>query len=82
MCFHGAPRHVELTGDLVVVAALQQEVGDLLFSGPKTNSLFFHFASYPLKTNFTLSDCGGARKLPRPQTLSQKKIQIRLYGFS
>jgi hypothetical protein len=50
VCFDGAPRHVELAGNFIVVAALQQEVGNLLFSGPKTNGLIFHFCELPPQT--------------------------------
>ena len=42
MSFHGTPRHVELGGDLGVVASLQQQVYDLLFARTEPNSLLLH----------------------------------------
>jgi len=42
MSLHGAPRHVELGGDLGVVASLQQQVYDLLFARTEPNSLVLH----------------------------------------
>jgi hypothetical protein len=42
MSFHGTPCHVELSGDLGVVASLQQQVYDLLFARTEPNSLFLH----------------------------------------
>jgi hypothetical protein len=32
MSFHGAPRHVELTGNLSVVTPLQKQFDNLLFA--------------------------------------------------
>jgi len=39
---HGTARHVELLGDLAVVAALQQQIGDLLFPKAQLDGLFLH----------------------------------------
>lgn len=69
MCFYSAPRHVKLTGDFVVIAALQQEVGNLLFLGLQTNRLIFHFASYPPQ-NPKLNAVRGRPQAPRPSTFS------------
>lgn len=43
MGFHGSPSHIELSGNLGVVATLQEQVDDLLFAGTQPNSLFLHF---------------------------------------
>jgi hypothetical protein len=42
MSFHGAPRHLELTGNFGIVAALQKQLDDLLFARAKSNSLLPH----------------------------------------
>jgi hypothetical protein len=46
MSLHGAPRHMELTGDLGIVATLQQQFDNLLFARPQPNSLILHY--FPL----------------------------------
>jgi hypothetical protein len=42
MSLHGAPRHMELTGDLGIVATLQKQFDNLLFARPQPNSLILH----------------------------------------
>jgi hypothetical protein len=39
---YGATRHVELSSDFVVVAALQKQLDDLLFALPKADGFFAH----------------------------------------
>jgi hypothetical protein len=48
MGFHSAPRHVELSGNLGVITALQKQFDNLLFAWTEPNSLFLH--SIPLTT--------------------------------
>ena len=43
MSFHSAPRHLQLSCYLGVVAPLQQQVDNLLFARTQPNSLLFHF---------------------------------------
>jgi hypothetical protein len=42
MSFHGAPRHLQLTGNLGVVTTLQKQFDDLLFARTEPNSLLLH----------------------------------------
>jgi hypothetical protein len=42
MCLYGSTSHVELPSDFVVIAALQQQLDDLLFSLPQTYGPFAH----------------------------------------
>lgn len=44
MRLDGAARHIELTSDFVVVAALQQQVHDLPFPGSELDLGIFHLA--------------------------------------
>jgi hypothetical protein len=46
MSLHGAPRHMELTSDLGIVATLQKQFDNLLFARPQPNSLILHY--FPL----------------------------------
>ena len=48
MRLYGATRHVELSSDFVVIAALQQQLDNLLFALPKADGLFAH-SEPPLK---------------------------------
>lgn len=45
MCLHGTPRHLELAGDLGVVASLQQQLDNLLFPWTQPNGGLFHQTS-------------------------------------
>jgi hypothetical protein len=45
---HCAPGHLELTGNLGIVATLKQQFGDLLFARTQPNRAFVHFG-FPLK---------------------------------
>ena len=45
MGFDGTARHFELAGDFLIVTALQQQIGNLLFAWPKANQLVFHATS-------------------------------------
>lgn len=51
MGLDGPPGHVELSSDFIVIAALQQQLDDLLFPMPQADGLFAHWVC-PL-------DCGG-----------------------
>jgi len=42
MSLHGSSCHVELRGNLGVVAALQEQFNDLLFAWTEPNSRFLH----------------------------------------
>ena len=42
MSLHGTPSHVELAGDLGIVASLQKQFDNLLFARPQPNSLILH----------------------------------------
>jgi hypothetical protein len=42
VCLHGSTRHVELPSDFVVIAALQQQLDNLLLSLPQTYGPFAH----------------------------------------
>ena len=42
MSLHGTPSHVELAGDLGIVASLQKQFDNLLFARPQPNSLVLH----------------------------------------
>jgi hypothetical protein len=42
VCLHGSTSHVELSGDFVVIAALQEQLDDLLFALPQTDGPFAH----------------------------------------
>jgi hypothetical protein len=42
MGLDGSPSHLELSGYLVVVATLQKQLNDLLFSMAQTDGLFAH----------------------------------------
>ena len=42
MGFHGAPRHLELSGNLGIITTLQKQFDDLLFAGTQPNSLLHH----------------------------------------
>ncbi len=42
MSFHGSPRHLQLTGDFSIVAALQKQFDNLLFARTEPNSLLLH----------------------------------------
>ena len=57
MRFHGAPRHFELSSDFVIVAALQEQLDNLLFTLPQTYSLFTH-SGPPSKKMLYSSDRG------------------------
>jgi hypothetical protein len=39
---NGAPGHLELLGDFIVVAALQEQLSNLLFSGTQSDRLLLH----------------------------------------
>jgi len=45
MGFYGAPRHVELAGDLGVIATLQKQFDNLPFARPQPNGLLLHQTS-------------------------------------
>jgi len=45
--FHRAPGHLELSGNLRIVATLQQQFGDLLFARTQPNGAIVHFG-FPL----------------------------------
>jgi hypothetical protein len=47
MSLHGAPRHLELAGNLGVVAALQKQLHNLLLAGPEPNCLIPHQVRIP-----------------------------------
>jgi hypothetical protein len=47
MRLHRAPGHVELSGNLRIVATLKQQFGDLLFARTQPNRAFVHFG-FPL----------------------------------
>jgi hypothetical protein len=49
MGLDGAPCHLELLGDFCVVAALQQQIGDLLLARGEPNKRFLHRS--PWKSN-------------------------------
>jgi len=51
MSLYGAPRHIELGGNLGVVATLQKQLNDLLLSRTKPNGLLLHLVS-PLGPKF------------------------------
>jgi hypothetical protein len=42
MSFHGSARHLELAGNLGVVAALQEQFNNLLFTWSQPNGLLRH----------------------------------------
>jgi hypothetical protein len=42
MGLDGSPSHLELAGNFVVVATLQKQLDDLLFSMAQTDGLFAH----------------------------------------
>jgi len=42
MCFHRAPGHLELARNLTIVAALEQQVGNLPLPRTHPNRPFFH----------------------------------------
>jgi hypothetical protein len=42
MCLYRTPGHFELLGDFSVVAALQQQLGNLLLPRPEANRPFPH----------------------------------------
>ena len=42
MRLYGAARHVELSSDFIVIAALQQQLDDLLLALPQADGLFAH----------------------------------------
>jgi hypothetical protein len=42
MSFYSSPCHLELTGNLGIVATLQKQFDDLLFAWPQPNRLFHH----------------------------------------
>jgi hypothetical protein len=42
MSFHGSPRHLQLSGDFSIVAALQKQFDNLLFARTEPNSLLLH----------------------------------------
>jgi len=44
---HGSASHIELSIDLIVIAALEKQFDDLLFTLTQTNGFFAHY--YPLK---------------------------------
>lgn len=50
MGLHRTPGHFELFGNLGVVTALQQQIGDLLLPWTQLNRLIFH-ASSPQELN-------------------------------
>jgi hypothetical protein len=63
---HGATRHVELTRDFRVVAALQQQFSDLLLTRPQPDKLLVHPKSSPsLVTNVRQP---GAEQRPPGET--------------
>jgi hypothetical protein len=47
MRLHRAPGHFELGGNFRIVAALQQQLSNLLFARAQTNRLFLHVGSSP-----------------------------------
>ena len=47
MRFDRASGHIELCGNLGIVTALQQQVGNLLFPRAQANRLLLHFGSFP-----------------------------------
>jgi hypothetical protein len=61
MSFHGAPRHLQLTGNLGVIAALQKQLDNLLFARAKSNSLLPH--PIPLCDWHRLRPQGAGRNL-------------------
>jgi hypothetical protein len=42
MGFHGAPRHLELSGNLGIITTLQKQFDNLLFARTQPNSLLHH----------------------------------------
>jgi len=44
MGLHSTPRHVELVGDLGVIATLQKQLDDLLFPRTEPNGLLLHWS--------------------------------------
>jgi hypothetical protein len=45
---HRAPGHLELSGNLGIVATLKQQFGNLLFAPTQPNGAFVHFGFPPL----------------------------------
>jgi hypothetical protein len=47
MRLHRAPGHLELSGNLRIVATLKQQFGNLLFARTQPNRAFVHFGFPP-----------------------------------
>jgi len=60
MCFDGAARHIELTGNLVVIAPLQQQVDDLPFPWSELDLGILHLA-FPFPWRFLMPPCKPRR---------------------
>ena len=63
MSLYSSPRHIELGGDLGVVAALQKQFNDLLLSRTEPNGLLLHHV-HLFGPKFSLDRRGLARAYP------------------
>ena len=66
MCFHGAARHVQLTCDFFVVAALQQQAYNLPFPGSEPDlGILLHLAFPLFGAILDTAAAGGTLQLPQ-----------------
>jgi hypothetical protein len=70
MSFHRALSHVEIPSDLCVIAPLEQQFNDLLFSRSYLCKLFFH-------DHLHLAECA-----PRSLQVARKTKPLGTAGFS